>query len=254
MNTLLLVDGSNMAMRAAFGGKMEPERAIQIATGLIGRAIRQSQATHMVICMDSDGPSFRSKLLPTYKANRTIDTAPFIKLAQETWMRAKWYVEECSGFEADDLIVTIAHRALSHFANVVVLSNDSDLLILSNEGARILKPENGGTFLFLTESDICKKYNVASSVLLTDLKAMTGEKGDNVPGVPGIGEKRASDLISKYGNLGMVILAGSREETCKYSKQVWECRQAATLAFEVLTLRKDVPLPPINPTNCRINP
>lgn len=251
MNKLLLVDGSNMVMRAGFGGKMEPERAVQIATGLISRAARQCQATHMVICMDSDAPSFRTKLLPEYKAHRTIDTAPFIRLAQETWMRAKWYVEECSGFEADDLICTIAHRCVSN-TEVIILSNDSDLLTLSNEGARILKPENGGMFMFITESDICKKYGVASSALLTDLKAMTGEDGDNIPGVPGIGPKRATNLINKHGNLGMVILFGERPDACKYSKQVYECRVAAQLAFEVITLRKDVPLPPINPANCKI--
>lgn len=251
MNRLLLVDGSNMVMRAGFGGKMEPERAVQIATGLIGRAVRQAQATHMVICMDSDGPSFRTQLLHEYKANRTIDTTPFIRLAQESWTRAGWYVEEWSGFEADDLICTIAHRSVNN-AEVIILSNDSDLLTLSNEGARILKPENGGTFVFVTESDICKKFDIASSALLTDLKSMTGEKGDNVPGVPGMGPKRAADLINKHGNLGMVILGGAREDACKYSKQVYECRVAAQLAFEVISLRKDVPLPPINPANCRI--
>lgn len=251
MKRLLLVDGSNMVMRAAFGGAIEPEQAVQIATGLIGKAIRQVQATNMVICMDADAPSFRKQLLPTYKATRTTDTTPWLHQAQESWNRAKWYVVEWGGFEADDLIATLTARAVQN-VEVVVLSNDSDLLTLSNDGAKILKPENGGTFAFLSESDICRKYDIASSALITDIKAMTGEKSDNVPGVPGIGPVRAAGLINKYGNLGMVIAAGASENACKYSKQVAECKDAAQLAFEVISLRKNVPLPGISPNNCMV--
>lgn len=251
MNKLLLVDGSNIVMRAAFGGDIEPERAVQIATGLIGRAIKQVQATHMVICMDSEAPTWRKELYPQYKGDRTLDTSPWLRQAQESWMRAGWYVEECAGFEADDIIATIAGRSVQS-SEVVALSNDSDILFLSSLGVRILKPVNGGTFMLLTESDICKKYEIKSSVFITDLKAMVGEKSDNVPGVPGIGPVRAAALLNKYGNLGMIIFSGERPDACKHSKQVYECRTAAQLAFELVTLRKDVPIPPIQPANCKI--
>lgn len=251
MKILLLVDGSNIVMRAAFGGQIEPEQSVRTATGLIERAIRQCQATHMVIAMDSDEVSWRKELLPTYKGNRTLDTTPWIQHAFDMWTQKRWRVEEWAGFEADDIIATLAERAMPS-CSVVVLSNDSDLLPLSAAGARILKPVNGGVFMFLSESDICKKYEVNSSLQLVDLKAMVGEKTDNIPGVPGIGEVRAASLLRTYKNLGMVILAGNQKETCKYSKQVAECADAANLAFQLVSLRKDVPIPPIDPNTCAL--
>lgn len=251
MNKLLLVDGSNIVMRAAFGGDIEPERAVQIATGLIGRAIRQSQASHMVVAMDAKAPSWRKLEYPDYKANRTVDTTPWLDLAQQTWTRAGWWCEDCGGFEADDIIATITERALK-ICTVVIVSNDSDILSLAGPGVEILRPINGGMFSQWLTVDVTRKYNIPFVEQLPDFKAMCGESGDNVPGVPGIGPKRASVLLGKHARLADIIAAGALDGADKYERQVHECREAALTALRLVTLRKDVPIVPIKPANCVI--
>lgn len=249
MKKLLLVDGSNIVMRAAFGGDIEPERAVQIATGLVERAIRQSEASHMIVAMDANVPSWRKLEYPDYKSNRTLDTSPWLHLAHGHWSRIGWYVEECGGFEADDVIATVADRA-QKISEVVALSNDSDILALADIGVKILRPENGGTFRLWLATDVCAKYNLRFAGQLTDFKAMCGESGDNIPGVPGIGPVRASGLLRAHENLEGVISWGASTSACKYSRQVYESRDVALRAQRLVTLRKDAPIMPIKPNNC----
>jgi DNA polymerase-1 len=247
---LLLVDGSNMIMRAAFGGDIEPERAVPIATGLILRAARQVQASHLILALDSPGPSWRKQADPTYKANRTRDTAPWLQAAFEGWTRAGFYVEAVEGFEADDILATLAARARQH--RVKVLSGDSDLVPLLDLDATLLRPVNGGVFEEVTRAEAREKWNIAAPSLLVDLKAMTGETGDNIAGVPGIGPVKAAKLIAAYGSLDGTIEAG-RAEQCKESKTVFAHQIAARQAFKLLTLRQDVPIMPVKPSSCFLN-
>lgn len=251
MKKLLLVDGSNIVMRAAFGGDIEPERACDIATGLINKAVRQIEASHLVIAMDANVPSWRKLEFPQYKADRTLDTSPWLEMAQAHWLRNGWYVEECGGFEADDIIATVAERA-SKISEVIALSNDSDILALADIGVKILRPENGGTFRLWHATDICKKYNLRFAGQLTDYKAMCGESSDNIPGVPGIGPKRASTLLRSHENLDEIISWGAGTNACKYSRQVYESREVALRAQHLVTLRKDAPIVPIKPADCLI--
>jgi 5'-3' exonuclease len=249
MKKLLLVDGSNIVMRAAFGGDIEPERAVQIATGLVERAVRQSGASHMIVAMDANVPSWRKLEYPYYKADRTLDTSPWLHLAHGHWSRIGWYVEECGGFEADDVIATIAERAPAD-TQVVIVSNDSDILSLGGVGREVLKPINGGIFQIWLTSDTCKKYGLRFVSQLESFKAMCGESGDNVPGVPGIGPMRASRLLGSHENLAAIIEAGNKLGADKYARQVYECREVALRALRLVTLRKDAPIVPIKPNSC----
>jgi DNA polymerase I len=251
MKKLLLFDGSNIVMRAAFGGDIEPETAVNIATGLINRAVRQVEASHLIIAMDANVPSWRKVEYPAYKADRTLDTSPWLQMAHEHWSRNGWYCEESAGFEADDVIATIAERA-QKVSEAIALSNDSDILALTYFGTKVLRPINGGTFELWWSNDVCEKYNLRFSGQLTDFKAMCGEKSDNIPGVPGIGPVRASKLLNEHNGLNEIIKAGSMRVADKYEKQVFECREVALTALRLVTLRKDAPISPIKPANCLI--
>lgn len=248
MKRLLLVDGSNVLMRAAFGGEVDPQKAAPVAAGLIRRAAQQVEASHLIVTTDSPQPSWRKVLYPDYKAQRSVDTTTWLLAGFQVFTRLGWYVEECGGFEADDIIATIARRALPH-GEVVVLSGDSDLLPLVDEGVKILRPVNGGRFEPMSGADVCAKYGVQSPALLRDFKAMTGEKGDNIPGVPGIGPVRASALLKVYPNLEQVVAAGS-EKKCRHSALVYEHREKAAQAFKLLSLSYDAPIPRIMPSGC----
>jgi DNA polymerase-1 len=249
MKRLLLVDGSNMVMRAAFGGELTPADAVPIATGLIRRAARQVGASHLIIALDSSAPSWRKVEFPEYKANRSVDTDPWLRAAHEHWLRLGWYVEEVAGFEADDVIATLAQRAKPHGA-VTVLSNDSDLLSLTSIGIEILKPMNGGLFTTVSPSGICIKYDIASPRLLTDYKALTGDKGDNIPGVPGIGPVKAARMLRAYGSLEATIAAGTTAR-CKDSSLVQQHAATALRAFKLVSLSFDAPILPVKPHDCQ---
>ena len=100
---LLIVDGSNIAMRCALGGDIAPTEAVSTATSMIERAVLFCEATHLVITLDSPGvASWRKVVYPAYKANRARDTSPWIHAAAESWVR-RWWCEDVLGYEADDI-------------------------------------------------------------------------------------------------------------------------------------------------------
>jgi len=248
---LLVVDGSNVVMRCAFGGELAPEAAVRTATNMIERATRELEATHLVLALDCPGvPSWRKQLYPDYKAHRTVDTRAWLEEAARAWVKQSWWVEAIAGYEADDIIATVAMRAKARGA-VQVLSGDSDLLPLLSAGVELVKPINGGRFEAVTETAVCERYGVTSSARLVDLKALTGEAGDNVPGVPGIGPMRAKLLLANYADLDGVIAAGARA-ACKWSEKVAAATDVARLSKRLVSLVQDVPIVPITPSACRL--
>jgi len=248
MTRLLLIDGSNLVMRAAFGGEIAPAQAVPIATGLVERVARQVQASHLVVALDTVGVSWRKALFADYKANRTQDTTPWLAAADEAWRARGWFVASLVEFEADDVLATVAARAVVKYP-VQVCSGDSDLLPLVARGVGIIKPLNGGKFEPVTPDQICAKYQIDRPGQLTDLKALVGESGDNIPGVPGIGPVRAAQLLHSYEHLDGVLAAGSSGK-CKYSTVAAQHEATVRLAHRLVSLRYDVPFPPIAPRLC----
>ncbi len=249
---LLIVDGSNIVMRCAFGGELPPTPSINTATNMISRVAREHACTHLVVALDCPGqPSWRKERYADYKANRTRDTSAWLIAAHRTWSEREWWVEAVNGFEADDVIATVAVRAAKAGHEVLVLSGDSDVLPLLAEGVAVLKPINGGKFVAMTAADVCTHYGVAGVPLLVDLKSLTGETGDNVPGVAGIGPVRAQKLLAAHGHAEGVIAAGQARR-CKYSTLVAAAADTVRLARELVTLRMDVPVVPIQPSGCTL--
>lgn len=246
---LLLVDGSNILLRCAFGGDIPPERSTPTAMGMIDRAARELEATHLVIALDyTDGPSWRKLEYSDYKAHRTVSTAAWLVHGAGEMSKRGWSVQLSSGFEADDIIATLASRAVERAA-VVVYSNDSDMLALATDNIQVARPVNGGGLRVFSAADVCSEYEIPVAHALYDFKAMVGESGDNIPGVPGIGPKRAVSLLRKFGDLEKIIVAGSGGYD-KHSELVATHADAARRALRLVTLRTDVPIPPITPGTC----
>lgn len=238
---VLIVDGSNIVMRASFGGDMQPPQSTPIAMGMIERAYRELEATHLVVVFDCPGvETWRKKIYPEYKANRTTDTRPWIDAAVADWSRSKWWIESVEGFEADDVIATIAAQAQEEF-EILVLSSDSDLLQISSDRVCVCKPVNGGGVSAMTEEMVCQKYGIGYPELIVDFKAMVGEDGDNVPGVEGVGPVKAAQLLNKYGTLGDIIAAG-KAKSCKLSASVFAQAETAQLAHRLISLDKVAPV------------
>lgn len=248
---LLIVDGSNIVMRCAFGGDISPEIAVDTATQMVRRAAEEVGATHLVVALDAPGvPSWRRQKEPTYKAHRTVDTTPWLVRAWTVWAGTpnNWWVEAVDGYEADDVIATLAMRFRAQ-AEVVVLSSDSDLLPLLADGVRVLRPQNGGAFMEATPGGVRAKYG-CDPERLPELKAMTGESGDNVKGVEGIGPVRAKRLLEQHATLANIVAAGKRPGADKHAAQVAAQERAAAAALELVTLRRDVPVVETNLDAC----
>ena len=125
------------------------------------------------------------------------------------------------------------------------------MLPLTATGARVVRPVSGGGLEHVTADSVCAKYSIPAAQLLTDYKAMVGEPGDNIPGVPGIGPKRASTLLRRIGGLERVIEAGAGGYS-KDSELVAQHADAARRALRLVSLRVDVPIPPIDKPRCAI--
>jgi DNA polymerase-1 len=247
--TLMLVDGSNILLRCAFGGEIPPEQSTPNALVMIERAAAEAKATHCIIALDHpDEPTWRKLEYSDYKANRTTSSAPWIVAGAGSFGRNGYRVEMVAGFEADDIIATIALRSIGR-TKVVVVSNDSDLLPLTAAGVDVLRPLTGGDWQPMIAADVCEKYRIPTAAALIDYKAMVGEVGDNIKGVPGIGAKKASALLAKFPTLEDVIHAGAGG----YNKEagiVAKHADVARLALRLLSLRPDVPIAPIVPSSC----
>jgi 5'-3' exonuclease len=250
--TLLLVDASNILLRCAFGGDIPPDQSTPIACGMIDRATRELNATHMVLALDyPSAQTWRHAEYPAYKANRTRDTSTWLIAGAAEFAQRGWHTESHAGFEADDVLATVALRSSAH-AKVLILSGDSDLLALTaQKNVEVARPLSGGGFQIFTAADVCEKYQIPAAHVLFDYKAMVGETSDNVAGVPGIGAKKAAALLHKFGSLEEIIHAGEggyNKETALVAQHAGVARQALRL----VSLRPDVPVPPIVPSSCSL--
>ncbi|MEO7084033.1 MAG: hypothetical protein ABI442_01040, partial [Gemmatimonadaceae bacterium] len=201
---LLVVDGTNVVMRCASVQTGVPrERVIASAGRMIRRAAEEFiHPSHLVVAFDAPGASFRAALYPAYKANR----------ADRAGESTGWGMQACGifettgiycsfveGFEADDVVATIAARVVTadEDSEAHILSGDSDLLSLAGDRVHCWQfgrknvPGDEALVIERTPQWIADKYGVSSPRLLNDYKALVGEPGDNIEGVRGIGPKRA---------------------------------------------------------------
>lgn len=241
--TLLLVDGTNVVMRCAFGGDVPPDRAIPIAFGMVKRAAVELGASHLIVAFDSGGETWRTEIAPTYKANRTSETSEYSKQAIEYFRLKDVMCVSVPGFEADDCVATLAKRTTK---NVAILSGDSDLAALVSETVQVFTPGNP-----LKKVDPGKYGHGVRASNLADYKALVGERGDNIAGVPGIGPKKAAALLATHGTIER-LLAGAVPDNSREAALVRSNAEGARLALKLTTLRLDVPIEQIAPVRCAI--
>lgn len=248
--TLMLVDGTNVVMRWASAmlpdiHKDDDAELNDKVLASVARALWQCadlvKATHMVTALDSSVGSWRRDIFPEYKVKRTANTNVWSNRLSIYLNGEGLYTQREAGFEADDIIATLAARAVRVGKSVVILSGDSDLLQLAGPNVSCYQfgkdPEP--RFVQRNAAWIKEKYGIASVVHLPAYKALVGEPGDGLPGVPGIGPVKAKKLLEKYS---LSDLATAPEIDSDAFKR----------ALHLVTLREDVPIPPIDPRECRI--
>jgi DNA polymerase I len=249
--TLYLIDGSNQFHRAYFAirglstSRGFPTNAAYGFTTMLRKFLQDEDPQWCGIAFDLAGPTFRHREYGAYKANRRAMEddlrvqLPFVRKVCDVFGLP---ILEVTGFEADDLIATLAQQAVARGHRVVVVSADKDLLQLVNDDIQVLNPgrEGSGAVLY-DRARVEGKFGVPPERVV-DVLALVGDAIDNVPGVPGIGDKGARDLIRQYGSLEETLAHADEVKRASYREGLKGHAENARLSKRLVTLRADVPV------------
>jgi DNA polymerase-1 len=213
---LLLLDGHSLAYRAFYALPVEnfatttgqATNAVYGFTAMLINTLRDEQPTHIAVAFDVSRQTFRAEKYPEYKANRSAsppEFGPQVDFITEVLDALGITSLRLAGFEADDIIATLAVRGGREGMDVLILSGDRDVLQLVDERTTVLYPRKGVSDLArMTPAAVLAKYKVDPQTY-PDLAAIVGETSDNLPGVPGVGPGFASKWLNQYGSLDALV-------------------------------------------------
>ncbi|MDX6554093.1 MAG: polymerase [Miltoncostaeaceae bacterium] len=248
---LLLIDGHSLAYRAFFAlpdtiatDEGFPTNALYGLAAMMMKMLAEERPGRVVVCWDAGGKTFRNELFPEYKAGRA-QTPDLFKEQSPHFrplMESFGFVNvDLAGFEADDLIGTLARRAQAAGEPVTILTGDRDAFQLVGDGITVLATGRGVTDVTrYTPEAVRERYGIGPE-LMTDFRGMVGDTSDNLPGVPGIGEKGAAQLLLKYGTLDEV-LAHADEQSPKRRQALIEHADNARKSRDLAVIETAVPL------------
>jgi DNA polymerase I len=249
---LYLIDGSGYIFRAYHAlppltRKSDglPVGAVQGFCNMLWKLLKEpaanEKATHLAVIFDHSSTTFRNKIYPEYKANRTeppADLRPQFSLIRQATKAFNVACVEQENYEADDLIATYAKQAEAAGATCRIVSSDKDLMQLVRDGITLydtMKEKDLG------EAEVLEKFGVPPNKVI-DVQALAGDSIDNVPGVPGIGVKTGAQLIQEYGDLETLLARASEIKQQKRRENLIQYAEQARLSKRLVTLVDDVPV------------
>ncbi|NLJ89800.1 MAG: DNA polymerase I [Clostridiales bacterium] len=209
---LVLIDGFSILFRAFYGlpgltnSKGVPTNAVYGFLNILFKIIDEETPDYLTIAFDTDKPTFRHEMYEEYKGTRKPapdELKAQIPIVKETLRAMGISIVEKEGYEADDIIGTLSKRGDTNGYKVTVVSGDRDLLQLATDRIKIRIPKTKGTGTEIEDyyaKDVKDKYQVTPSEFI-DVKGLMGDTSDNIPGVPGIGEKTATKIIMEFGSI-----------------------------------------------------
>lgn len=250
---LVLIDGHSILNRAFFGlpdltnSEGLHTNAVYGFLNILFKILEEEKPDYLTVAFDVHAPTFRHKMFDAYKGTRSpMDDAlrQQVPLMKEMLTAMGVRIVEMEGYEADDILGTIAGMGEREGMDVSVVSGDRDLLQLATEHVRIRIPKTKKTGTEIEDylaADVKVRYMVTPKEFI-DVKALMGDTADNIPGVPGIGEKTATALIEKYGNIEAVHEDAANVKPPRASKNIVEFWDQAVLSKELATIITDVPI------------
>jgi len=253
MKKLFLLDAYSLIFRSYYAFISHPVRnsrgmntsAIFGFTNSLYEILVKEQPTHISVAFDPPTPTFRNEIYADYKANR-LETPEDIKISvpyiKEIIDAFGIKIFEVPGYEADDVIGTIAKRAERESFTVFLMTPDKDYLQLISEKIFVYKPRRSGSEVdIIGLEELKKEYGINDPKQIIDILTLWGDSTDNIPGVPGIGEKTARQLIMKYGSINNLLknideLKGKQKENILQSKSILE------ISKKLITINTGVPL------------
>ncbi len=247
--TLLLLDGHALVYRAFFAipalrnSRGELTNAAFGFTSMLLKALDQTRPSHVVSAFDLPEPTFRHTEDPTYKAHRPDmpdDLRIQLPWTQDVCRLLGIPIVEVAGFEADDIIGTLSQQAEAAGMDVVILTGDLDALQLVSDRTVVLSPQRG-----LSETVVYDKARVHERFgfdppRMIDYKALCGDASDNIPGIPGIGDKTAKSLVAEYGDLEGVLAGALSMKPGRLRTLIEEHAEQARHSLYMATIRRDV--------------
>ena len=252
MNKLFLLDAYALIYRSYYAFIRSPRinskglntSAIMGFCNTLNEVLTKEQPTHIGVAFDPHGPTFRSEAYPAYKAQREAtpeDIKASVPIIKDILNAYHIPILEVDGFEADDVIGTLATQAGEQGITTYMLTPDKDYGQLIKDNVFMYRPRHGGGYEILGENEVEAKYGISSPIQVIDLLSLMGDSADNFPGCPGVGEKTAVKLINQFGSVEE-LLKRTDELKGAVKKKVEEHQDEIKLSKFLDTIRTDVPI------------
>lgn len=252
MQKLFLLDAYALIYRSYYAFIKNPRinskglntSAIMGFLNTLNEVLTKEKPTHIGVAFDPHGPTFRSEAFPAYKAQREEtpeDIRKAVPIIKDLLKAYRIPILQVDGFEADDVIGTLAEKAGSIGVETYMLTPDKDYGQLVRDNIFIYRPRHGGGYETMGPKEVCEKYNIPSPMAVIDLLALMGDSADNFPGCPGVGEKTAAKLIDEFGSIEQ-LLARSSEIKGKLREKVEQHVEDIKMSYFLATIKTDVPI------------
>ena len=250
---LFLLDAYALIYRAYFAFVKNPRinskgfdtSAVFGFTNTIIEVLKKERPTHIAVCFDRSGPTFRHEEFSDYKANREptpdgiVSAKPYIDRLLESLNITKIYLD---GFEADDLIGTLAKKAEKEGFHVYMMTSDKDFAQLVSENIFMYRPGNKWTSTEVWGiKEVLEKFQIQKVSQVIDYLGMMGDAVDNIPGLPGVGKKTAQKFISEYGSMES-LLANTHKIKGKLREKVEAAKEQGIVSKKLATIDINVPI------------
>lgn len=244
---LYLIDGNSYVYRAFYAikaltnSKGFPTNAIYGFTNMLLKIIKEKKPEGIVISFDSPAQTERHRIFEAYKAQRKETPGELVRqlpAIRQITSAFNIKIFELPGYEADDLLATIAAAAVKNGADVFIVTGDKDMLQVVGKGVKIYDPVKDRV---LDEAYVIEKFGVGPE-RVTEFMALTGDAADNIPGIKGIGEKTAKELLSSFNSLEELLDHPERIKAERLRNLVSENREIARLSRRLVTIDTNVPI------------
>ena len=252
MEKLFLLDAYALIYRSYYAFIKNPRinskglntSAIMGFCNTLNEVLEKEKPTHIGVAFDPHGPTFRNEAFPEYKAQREEtpeDIRASVPIIKDILKAYHIPILQVDGYEADDVIGTLATKAGAAGVETYMLTPDKDYGQLVKDNVFIFRPRHGGGYETMSPDSVCQKYSISSTNQVIDLLALMGDSADNFPGCPGVGEKTAAKLIEQFGTVENML-----EHTDQIKGKLREKVEAAVedikMSKFLATIKIDVPI------------
>jgi DNA polymerase-1 len=246
---LFLVDGNSFCYRAFYAipnltnSKGEPTNAIYGFASMMRKLMDEQKPGYVAICFDRKEPTFRHEQYKEYKAHRKPMPEELVKQIEpikEFCRLSNWTIFEKAGYEADDVIGTLAKRGQGEGYQVFIITGDKDAFQLVNEQIKILQPHKEN--LVYDAAKVRERFSGLGPDKIVDILALMGDASDNIPGVPGIGEKTAMKLVQEFGSVDGLLEQLDKVSSEKQRQKIRESLEDLKMSQMLATIDTNVPI------------